>query len=620
MKAILINRQLTDKESDEVLSKVSANKEFKLFSSIELTGKITLPGIERYILPPVEKRKINYQILDQVLEFGELNINGTSISDLLTFEKTSIWHYHKFRTYFYIRNIYYEISLIEKLCRNYDEVIYYAENSFIKHYKFAKSIVKIIPLKDQGNSNNYSVLIKYLIFFKLRVFLGIFYSFQIKKKNHIIVDHSSRQLCINYNSLKEERGNSILSNLFAQLNQDFLILEDVNIPKIQAGSDFKWDSSYFRINRNRIIGENILLRGLFVSNIRTQLKAFSQRLHGIYNTIDKKELQPIHKLILKYFESLHNSSRFYFFKYLAYKRFFSKYPVKSITSIDENSARIKTILDAAKATDIKTIGIQHGAIHDLHPAYIYTSNDKRRKVVPDNTLVWGEYWEKFLYSKGNYPKNSIIKVGQIRTDIINKLLSVQKKKELSLPQTSNLVLFASQLQRDPFLRKQAAKDVFQSIKNVPGAFLIVKLHPGESNDFDYYNNIARETNVTNYQIILQIDLYYLISLCNVIITCFSTVGGETVYFNKPLIILDHLKQDIQNYKKEGIAFQATNEKELTNLIHKILNGKLSINAEKYRNYIRKYAYKIDGDVSKRIINFIKSSTQAPEDNPGLSNP
>ena len=254
------------------------------------------------------------------------------------------------------------------------------------------------------------------------MFLGIFYSFQIKKKNHIIVDHSARQLCINYTSLKEERGNSILSNLFAQLNQDFLILEDVNIPKIQAGSGFKWDSSYFRINRNRIIGENILLKGLFVSNIRTQLKAFSQRLHGIYNTIDQKELHPIHKLISKYFESLHNSSRFYFFKYLAYKRFFSKYHIKSITSIDENSARIKTILDAAKATDIKTIGIQHGAIHDLHPSYIYTSNDKRRKVVPDNTLVWGESWEKFLYSKGNYPKNSIIKVGQIRTDIINKLL------------------------------------------------------------------------------------------------------------------------------------------------------------------------------------------------------
>jgi len=101
-------------------------------------------------------------------------------------------------------------------------------------------------------------------------------------------------------------------------------------------------------------------------------------------------------------------------------------------------------------------------------------------------------------------------------------------------------------------------------------------------------------------------LYLLISLSDIMITCFSTVGAETVYFNKPLIILDHLKQDIQGYAREGIALQTSNSKELKNNIEKILTDEISINKTAYQNYIEKYAYKIDGKVADRIIEFLKN--------------
>ena len=91
-----------------------------------------------------------------------------------------------------------------------------------------------------------------------------------------------------------------------------------------------------------------------------------------------------------------------------------------------------------------------------------------------------------------------------------------------------------------------------------------------------------------------------------LITYFSTVGTEAVYFYKPLIILDHLKQDIQNYHKENVAFQATNSNELKNYINKILSDDLKINVKAYQNFINKYAYKIDGKVSERCLNFIKN--------------
>ncbi|MCK5078526.1 MAG: CDP-glycerol glycerophosphotransferase family protein, partial [Bacteroidales bacterium] len=106
-------------------------------------------------------------------------------------------------------------------------------------------------------------------------------------------------------------------------------------------------------------------------------------------------------------------------------------------------------------------------------------------------------------------------------------------------------------------------------------------------------------------ITLSVDLYLLISVCDILITCFSTVGTETIYFGKPLIILDHLKQDIQNYHKEGVALQASNEKELENHIANILSGKTSIDKEAYERFISKYAFAIDGKASERAIGFIR---------------
>ena len=91
-----------------------------------------------------------------------------------------------------------------------------------------------------------------------------------------------------------------------------------------------------------------------------------------------------------------------------------------------------------------------------------------------------------------------------------------------------------------------------------------------------------------------------------LITCFSTVGTETVYFHKPLVILDHLKQDIMGYAAEGVAFHATDSLSLTNILSGIFNGTLKIDWEKYDSFIQKYAYRIDGKVAERCIEAITS--------------
>jgi CDP-glycerol glycerophosphotransferase (TagB/SpsB family) len=211
--------------------------------------------------------------------------------------------------------------------------------------------------------------------------------------------------------------------------------------------------------------------------------------------------------------------------------------------------------------------------------------------------------EAFLIKKGNYPEDSVVSVGQIRTDIIPVLLQSEKLKK-AVPE--NLILFASQPQRDPELRFQAAFDVFQAARELPKSKLIVKLHPREYGDKAYYHAIATKAGCTNYILDATSDLYQLIASCNVLITCFSTVGTETVYFHKPLIILDHLNQDIMGYAAEGVAFQATNSDNLTRILTGILNGSLKIDRAKYDAFIQKYAYRIDGKVAERCIEAITS--------------
>jgi hypothetical protein len=90
----------------------------------------------------------------------------------------------------------------------------------------------------------------------------------------------------------------------------------------------------------------------------------------------------------------------------------------------------------------------------------------------------------------------------------------------------------------------------------------------------------------------------------VLITCFSTVGTETIYFYKPLIILDHLKQDILGYIAEGVAFQATDSDSLAAILSGIFRGALRVDRVKYDSFIQKYAYRIDGKVAQRCIDAI----------------
>jgi CDP-glycerol glycerophosphotransferase (TagB/SpsB family) len=344
---------------------------------------------------------------------------------------------------------------------------------------------------------------------------------------------------------------------------------------------------------------------LFSLSMLIKLFKTGRILRHIYERLLNNAGSETEQFLIGLIKKYHFTTLYFLFKYYSYKKFFKRHNIKTICSTDENSPEIKSVFDAAKSEGVTAVGIQHGAIHELHPAYIYTKSDSEKGIMADYTLVWGEYYKSLLSDKGNYNPGSLIVTGHIRTDIIPHIeRSGQAIK--GLPYNMPIVIFASQPQRDASLRIRTARDVFNAAKRLNDMMLIVKLHPAEKNDSRFYKSVADEYGLENYKIIYDEDLYTLISSCEALITCFSTVGTETAYFYKPLIILDHLRQDIQGYKKEGIAFQATGPEELYQYLKGILDGSLQIDRKAYDRFIGKYAYKIDGQVSERCVTFLKS--------------
>jgi len=255
---------------------------------------------------------------------------------------------------------------------------------------------------------------------------------------------------------------------------------------------------------------------------------------------------------------------------------------------------------------MRTFGIQHGIIHDLQPNYHFTNNDKMRNITAQCTFVWGSNWETKLYSQGNYPDNSILQTGIIRTDVIPIIKQTNIQSIPVVKKDEWTAIFATQPINDENLRRQIAFEVFAAFKKIENCRLQIKLHPAEINGISYYSQIANEVGLSDIQIYSSTDLYLLISRADIVITSFSTVGLESVFFNKPLITIDPLEQDIQNYVKDKVAFQAKDSHQIKNYIFDLISGSIGVNQQDYKKYLEKQAYKIDGKASSRCLYAIKS--------------
>ena len=598
-KTIIIYRPLSTSEIAEIVRQADTGA--KVFAC---SANYSIDGAQFISLNPEEKKAVNYEIMAEVLRFGDLPVGGQTVADLFRIDTASIWHYHKFRVYFAVRNLMYFLKPIQLKFSTFEDHTWFISPEVKPLLNLFPEVKFRFPETKPRQKFNFGNVFSYLILVKYRFLHDLF--FRKKHPEYLVYLPEKYSAVLDKETMETKPGHHILEYLISGIDKRFALLTEILMPKPRGKSDYSFSWKQFKSSWNdspKIFQEGFLISGLLKRSVRKSAKTAQETIRHSYLQVRETNLSTVHKLTLEVFESLDKSSGFFLYRYFAARRYFKNSGIKAMIAADENSPLTKSILDAAKFCGIKIIGLQHGTMHDLHPAYLYTPNDCKNRVMPDLTLTWGKYWEDFLVEKGNYPKDSVISVGQIRTDIIPVLLKNEKQKKSLSNET---IVFASQPQRDPELRRQAAFDVFSAARNLPESKLIVKLHPREFDDAEYYSAIAKDAGCTNFVLDTTSDLYQLIALCDVLITCFSTVGTETVYFYKPLIILDHLKQDIMGYAAEGVAFQATDADSLTRFLSGIFNGNLNVDRNKYDSFIQKYTFRIDGKVAERCIAAITS--------------
>ncbi|MDN5214218.1 hypothetical protein QQ020_19225 [Fulvivirgaceae bacterium BMA12] len=605
MQAIFIFRKLSEQEYSEVSRKTGDDNTI-FFGS----DAYRLSGVEDQQLLSLsaeEKKDINHQVLQEMLALSAVQIDNQIFCDYLKIGHFHPWFYHKFRVYFEIRNVAYDIERIKKVIHTFEQVQIYTDNIYIRHFFAAQRHVNIthatagptrsVPLKFVATVLRVSIK---------RLLWGLFGKHPNTAGKNLIVDtRDNHREVLDMGLQGTKCMNTYLGYLFERLSSDqFLFIDNINVPKPSRAGD-RFNKFLFKkpSSAGRIFEEEILFKALIRPKIwRRLLQARKEIRLLLESALSDMPLSDYQKLIVWRYQQLNKSSLFFYFKFLAYSRYFSHARPRSVSCIDEYSPNNKLILEAARANGIKTVGIQHGSMHVLHPGYVYSKAESITNPFPDLTLVWGERWRQFLSESGHYPEKTLSITGQIRTDIIPGLRDIAQDKQRIFGDkinTQKIILFASQPQRDPKLRYRATKDVMLAAKQFPEATLVVKPHPIEG-DFTYFENIASETGCENYVILKEVDLYLLLNSSDMVITCFSTVGNEAIYFHKPLIILDHLKQDVMHYVRDGVGIQVSDDHTLARCIRKILDGEIEVNSDRYQQYIHANAHKIDGNVCHRI--------------------
>ena len=269
---------------------------------------------------------------------------------------------------------------------------------------------------------------------------------------------------------------------------------------------------------------------------------------------------------------------------------------KIFVSAEDNHDLGRILVGVGRKNKVKSLTVQHGLI---------LRNPVFGEIVSDKMAVHGKKEADYLVSMDG-KREKIEITGQPRFDEINKKKVKSKKqacKEFGLDFNKKIVIFAAQPLKSGRVIKKATIEfikTIEKIKNRDDFEFIIKLHPRMS------KNDLPEIQDKNIKIIEDADIYSLLNCCDVLITCFSTVGLEAVFLGYPVISIEIGEESRLDYGKEKVGISLNKKGELENAINRILyNNNFKKNFQKNRKrFIENFAYKLDGRSTERIVSLI----------------
>jgi UDP-N-acetylglucosamine 2-epimerase len=328
----------------------------------------------------------------------------------------------------------------------------------------------------------------------------------------------------------------------------------------------------------------------------------------IYNTIPLVEI--MHERFYKFFsyESL------ILINYIEEtEKFIRKVKPDIVIVMEDISPIYRVITRVCKQSRIPTLVIQHG---------ILAGDMKGFDVMPieaDKQAVWGDASKKWAVERGK-PSETQVVTGNPRFDpiVATEGKSEREKRwvydKLGLTPQKGIVVLATSWYAPvascyvPEEIEVFVSKTLEAMKEFPEKQVVVKLHPAYREEYEEIARaIANELQIANVFITHRF-LWELLSICDLLITDFSTVGLEGMLFDKPVIIFSPMKTlELNRYAGSGAALEVYEEENLVPAIKGALYDKEVRRklAEARNRFIYEYAYLQDGKASQRVANLIE---------------
>ncbi len=300
------------------------------------------------------------------------------------------------------------------------------------------------------------------------------------------------------------------------------------------------------------------------------------------------------------------------------KIMFGKVRPDTVVLINEYGIFERALIIAAKQKGIPTIAIQHGNIQPWHQGYMYAKEDVSADglvtspycPMPDRTAVYGSYFKKLLSTESAYPEDSLVITGQPRYDILSTLkeqfTAESILKEYNIPLNRKVILWTTQCigmtEEENIANAKAFAAAFEQLDEV---VLVIKQHPRERPE--HLKILQKHLHLPKDNIVISpitADTLKLIHACDLMVTKFSTTAVEAIALDKALVLMNLTDEpDRIEYVKQGIAVGVYKPEDLAPVIRKIFNNETDM-AEKRKEYIQRYLYRIDGQAASRVAGAI----------------
>jgi len=388
--------------------------------------------------------------------------------------------------------------------------------------------------------------------------------------------------------------------------QPFLnLLQKHNIPSIFFDLDYTFRGELNPLKNRLENNENwfpIELIGIKINKIsklilHELMDSYSElKTHNLENKIMYKEIS-----LWSYLENTFNEIFYepflptYIQLIQDLENFLTCYKPKSIIQIYETGPFAKCFEIIAKKLSIPTIGLQHGIIYENYADYAHTeislNYEPKKYLIPDLTLVFGEYYKKIMTEKWNYPSKNIKifkhpsfynfdNIGSIKKEDLLNHLKIKNSRIIFVPLSFRLGI-SSTNNPDLLLLNKLYQELDSKFT------VIIRPHPG---DFKSSSKLKKLYPNSNF-IISDTSLFENIISSDIVITTISTVGIDAIPFKKKIIFVsvgNNTPEFLKDIQEHAINFDVITKCSLDNLIDQLILFEKSptvIDSKKHLDFI-----------------------------------